>query len=154
MRMRPRPWRSGKPDCTVRDGSLIGSDSKAPPVRILEAMLNGSFLYLMSGDLLTEYASVLRRPRLVRLHGRSEEEIDRLLAELTANAIWREAPAGDQAPDANDNHLRALLASWAGSRLVTGDRLLVENTSEGRRVLTLPYAGARTRPPTESRRHA
>ena len=123
-------------DTNVVVSALIGSDSNAPPARILEAMLDGSLLYLMSGDLLTEYASVLRRPRLVRLHGRSEEEIDRLLTELTANAIWREAPAGDTAPDANDNHRWALLASWAGSRLVTGDRLLVENAPAGRLVLT------------------
>ena len=123
-------------DTNVIVSALIGSDSKAPPVRILEAMLDGSILYLMSGELLIEYASVLRRPRLVRLHGRSEEEIDRLLAELTANAIWRDAPAGDMAPDASDNHLWALLASWAGSRLVTGDRLLVESASAERLVPT------------------
>ncbi len=123
-------------DTNVIVSALIGSDSKAPPVQILEAMLDGSILYLMSGELLIEYASVLRRPRLVRLHGRSEEEIDRLLAELTANAIWCEAPAGDRAPDANDDHLWALLASWAGSRLVTGDRLLVESASAERPVLT------------------
>lgn len=123
-------------DTNVIVSALIGSESKAPPAQILEAMLDGSLLYLISGDLLTEYASVLRRPRLVRLHGRSEEEIDRLLAELTANAIWREAPAGDTAPDANDNHLWALLASWAGSRLVTCDRLLVESPAAGRPVLT------------------
>lgn len=123
-------------DTNVIVSALIGSDSKVAPAQILEAMLDGRLLYLMSGDLLVEYASVLRRPRLVRLHGRSEEEIDRLLAELTANAIWREAPAVDTAPDANDNHLWALLASWAGSRLVTGDRLLVESASAGRLVLT------------------
>ena len=123
-------------DTNVVVSALIGSESKAPPAQILDAMLDGSLLYLISGDLLTEYASVLRRPRLVRLHGRSEEEIDRLLAELTANAIWREAPAGDTAPDANDNHLWALLASWAGSRLVTGDRLPVESAAAGRLALT------------------
>ena len=123
-------------DTNVIVSALIGSDSKAPPAQIVDAMLDGSILYLMSGELLIEYASVLRRPRLVRLHARSEEEIDRLLAELTANAIWCEAPAGDRAPDANDDHLRALLASWAGSRLVTGDRLLVESASPEQPVLT------------------
>ena len=79
---------------------------------------------------------MLRRPRLVRLHGRPEQDIDLLLAKLTANAIWRDAAPGDPAPDANDNHLRALLASWAGSRLLTGDRLLVENAPEAGLVLT------------------
>ena len=123
-------------DTNVIVSVLIGSDSKAPPAQILDAMLDGSLLYLMSGDLLAEYASVLLRPRLVRHHGRSEAEIDRLLSELTANAIWREAAAGDTAPDANDSHLWALLASWAGSRLITGDRLLVDNASARRPVLT------------------
>ena len=128
-------------DTNVVVSALIGSDAKAPPAQILDAMLDGRLLYLMSRDLLIEYASVLRRPRVIRLHGRSEEEIDRLLAELTANAIWRKAPAGDTAagdvaPDAGDNHLWALLASWPGTRLVTGGRLLVENAAAGRRVLT------------------
>ena len=123
-------------DTNVVVSALIGSDSKAPPAQVLDATLDGSLLYLMSGDLLAEYASVLLRPRLVRHHGRSEAEIDRLLAELTANAIWREATAGDTAPDANDSHLWALLASWAGSRLITGDRLLVDNASAHRPVLT------------------
>ena len=82
------------------------------------------------------YASVLSRPRLVRLHGRSEEEVDRLLTELAGNAIWCEAPAGGTAPDANDNHLWALLASWTGSRLVTGDRLPAEGASAARLLLT------------------
>ena len=123
-------------DTNVIVSALIGSDSKAPPGQILEAMLGGSLLYLMSADLLTEYASVLRRPRLVRLHGRPEKEIDLLLAELTANAIWRDPAPGDPAPDANDNHLWALLASWAGSRLLTGDRLLVENAPEAGLAVT------------------
>ncbi|MDE2943325.1 MAG: putative toxin-antitoxin system toxin component, PIN family [Gemmatimonadota bacterium] len=123
-------------DTNVIVSALIGSDPKAPPAQILDAMLGGRLLYLMSGDLLTEYASVLLRPRLVRLHGRSEEEIDRLLAEVTANAIWRKTTAGDPAPDANDNHLWASQASWSGSRLITGDRLLIENAPEGRSVLT------------------
>ncbi|WP_420633951.1 putative toxin-antitoxin system toxin component, PIN family [Candidatus Palauibacter sp.] len=123
-------------DTNVIVSALISSDSKAPPAQILEAMLGGGLLYLMSSDLLTEYASVLRRPRLVRLHGRSEAEIDQLLAELTANAVWCEAAVGDVAPDAGDNHLWALLSSWAGSHLITGDRLLVENASAGRLVLT------------------
>lgn len=123
-------------DTNVIVSALIGSDSKAPPAQILDAMLDGRLLYLMSGDLLREYASVLLRPRLVRLHARSEGEIDRLLAELTANAIWRETTAGDPAPDANDDHLWALQASWVGSRLITGDRLLVENASAERPVLS------------------
>ncbi len=77
-------------DANVIVSGLIGADSNSPPARILDAMLDGGLLYLMSDDLLNEYSSVLRRPGLVRLHGRTEDEIDRLLTDLVANAVWRE----------------------------------------------------------------
>ncbi len=123
-------------DTNVIVSAMIGSDPKSPPAQVLEAMLDGSLLYLMSSDLLTEYASVLRRPRLVRLHRRTDAEIDQLLAELTANAIWCEPVIGETAPDPGDNHLWALLGNRAQSHLITGDRLLVENAPEAARVLT------------------
>lgn len=114
---------------------LIGADSNSPPARILDAMLAGDVLYLMSEDLLGEYASVLRRPSLVRLHGRTDDEIDVILSDLVANAIWRELAAGGDAPDTGDNHLWALLASQLQGLLVTGDRLLVENPPSGTHVV-------------------
>lgn len=77
--------------------------------------------------LLDEYRSVLLRPKLAKLHGLTEAQIDLLLVELTANAIWREAKAGSPAPDRGDDHLWALLSAYSGSILVTGDRLLLEN---------------------------
>ncbi|WP_419166816.1 PIN domain-containing protein [Candidatus Palauibacter sp.] len=49
-------------DTNVIVSAMVGSDPKSPPAQVLEPMLDGSLLYLMSGDLLTEYASVLRRP--------------------------------------------------------------------------------------------
>lgn len=94
-------------------------------------MLDGDLLYLMSDDLLNEYSSVLRRPGLVRLHGRTDAEIDRLLTELVANAMWREPIASGDTPDTEDNHLWALLASHPQGQLVTGDRLLLENPPRG-----------------------
>lgn len=123
-------------DTNVVVSALITSDATSPTAIILDAMLDGGLLYLMSEDLIAEYAAVLRRPALVRLHGLSDREIDQLLTELTANAIWCEPVAGGGAPDARDNHLWALLASHAGSRLVTGDRLLVDNPPAGTPVLT------------------
>ena len=45
-------------------------------------MLDGDLLYLMSSALLAEYSTVLRRPRITRLHGRADDELDRLLTEL------------------------------------------------------------------------
>ncbi len=97
-------------------------------------MLTGDIVYFMSRDLLDEYASVVRRPGLVRLHRRTNEELDRLLAELVANAMWREPAAGSDAPDPRDSHLWALLARCPQGCLVTGDRLLIENPPGGASV--------------------
>ena len=114
-------------DTNVIVSGLIGADSNSPPALILDAMLDGKLLYLMSDDLLNEYSSVLRRPRLVRLHGLTDDEIDRLLTDLVVNAMWREPVASGDAPSAGDAHLWALLATHPQAQLVTGDRLLIEN---------------------------
>ncbi len=118
-------------DTNVIVSGLIGSDSSSPPCRILDAMLDGRVLYLMSSDLLKEYSSVLRRPALRRLHGLTDNEIDEFLAELVANAPWREPASASSAPDPGDSHLWSLLASQERACLVTGDRLLLENAPEG-----------------------
>ena len=118
-------------DTNVVVSGLIVTDSSSPPARILNAMIDGSLMYLMSPELLDEYAAVLGRPALVRIHGRTRDELDRLLTELVANAIWREPTATTGAPDPGDNHLWALLASEPRAQLVTGDRLLLANPPSG-----------------------
>ena len=123
-------------DTNVIVSGLIGADSNSPPVRILDAMLEGDIPYLMSDSLLSEYSSVLRRPNLARLHRRPDHEIDRLLGDLAAKAMWREPYASGNAPDPGDAHLWALLASHPQSQLVTGDRLLLENPSSGFSVIS------------------
>lgn len=105
----------------------MSADPHSPPSQILDAMLGGRLLYLMSGALLSEYSAVLRRPGVVRFHQRSEDEIDELLTDLAANAVWREPGDSEAAPESGDNHLWALLASHPGSRLITGDELLLKN---------------------------
>ena len=99
-------------------------------------MLKGEIPYLMSEELLFEYASVLRRPKIVNRHQLTETEIDTLLAEVVVNAVWRESVSTQEAPDAGDNHLRRLLASQAQSILVTGDRLLAENPPAAHPVIS------------------
>ena len=114
-------------DTNVVVSGLIGADEESPVVFVLDAMLGGGLLYLLSQELLNEYSTVLRRAKLMRLHGLRGEEIDRLLTHLVANAIWREPVArGNSAPDPADRHLWALLATFPGSVLITGDRLLLE----------------------------
>ena len=103
---------------------------------ILDSMLAGRLLYLMSAELLTEYSSVLRRPRIARTHGLADEQLDRLLTELVANAMWREASGTVTAPDRGDDHLWALLTENPQALLVTGDRLLLNNPPVECRVIS------------------
>lgn len=114
-------------DTNVVVAGLITESSDSPVVAVLEAMLSGSLLYLLSPALLEEYRSVLLRPKLAKLHSLAEAEIDQLLVELTANAVWREPTKASPAPDRGDDHLWSLLATHSGSILITGDRLLLEN---------------------------
>lgn len=123
-------------DTNIVVAGLITSDTSSLPARILDAMLIGELIYLMSAERLTEYASVLQRPKLLRLHGLSDEEIDSLLTELVANATWRGPSAPSRAPDLGDDHIWALLSSDAECLLVTGDRLLVENPPRSDAVIS------------------
>ena len=114
-------------DTNIVVAGLITGADRSPVAFILDAMLSGSLVYLLSPALLAEYRSVVLRPKLTKLHGLAEAELDRLLVELTANAMWREPKPASPAPDRGDDHLWALLDAYAGSILITGDRLLLEN---------------------------
>jgi putative PIN family toxin of toxin-antitoxin system len=123
-------------DTNVVAAGLITSQPDSPTAHILDAMLAGRLVYLLSPSLLTEYREVLLRPKLAALHGLTVEEVDHVLAELVANAVWREPPAADPAPDRGDDHLWALLAAEPGSVLVTGDALLLEHPPAGASVIS------------------
>ena len=116
-------------DTNVLVAGLISYQPLSPTVKIVDTMLEGNLLFLLSPELLQEYRNVLLRPKLVSLHGLNEQQIDTLLTEITANAIWHETPeeAISQAPDPGDDHLWALLATEPGAILVTGDQLLYDN---------------------------
>ena len=69
-------------------------------------LLDGRLIFLLSPDLLREYRVVMLRPKLARMHGLDETEVDALLTDITANALWRDPPADamHQAPDPQDGH--------------------------------------------------
>ena len=123
-------------DTNVVAAGLITSSADSPVAAVLDAMLAGTLLYLLSTSLLGEYQAVLSRPKLSALHGLSQREIEQLLVELTGNAIWRDPQGGPPAPDRGDDHLWALLRAHPGSTLITGDRLLLEQPPEGASVIT------------------
>lgn len=116
-------------DTNVLISGLITSQVESPTAKILDAMLGGRLIYLLSPALLQEYRTVLLRPKLLQLHGLSEQQVDSLLAEITANAIWHEVTVDstESVPDPGDRHLWDLLATEPAATLVTGDRLLIEN---------------------------
>ncbi|MFM8554770.1 MAG: putative toxin-antitoxin system toxin component, PIN family [Betaproteobacteria bacterium] len=131
-------------DTNVLVAGLITSQPFSPTAQVLDAMLDGRLLYLLSSPRLKEYRQVLLRPKLARRHGLSESEVDRLLTELTGNALWREpnAPPHAAAPDPGDDHLWALLASEPGAVLVTGDELLLDNPRANATVITTSACAA------------
>ncbi|MCY4361020.1 MAG: putative toxin-antitoxin system toxin component, PIN family [Gammaproteobacteria bacterium] len=123
-------------DTNVIVSGLIGSDPNSPPARILDAMLEGDFPYVMSTALFNEYSSVLRRPAVVRQHGLTEPEVVLLLTNLTENAIWHDPVISNMAPDFGDNHIWALLESQPHALLITGDKLLIGNPPTGAIVIS------------------
>ncbi len=123
-------------DTNVLVSGMITRDSHSPVAGIVDAMLSGTLLYLLSPTLLDEYRTVLLRPKLTKLHGLAEQEVDILLTELVSNAIWREPNPAVAAPDPGDDHLWALLENNRASVLITGDRLLIENPPERASVMS------------------
>ena len=125
-------------DTIVLVSGLITKDEASPTARLLDAMLDGEILYILSPALLTEYGAVLLRPRISKLHGLSSDEVDLLLTEITGNAIWREATvkSSSNSPDPGDTHLWDLLHSEPGAILITGDRLLLANPPDGHKLIT------------------
>jgi len=123
-------------DTNVVIAGLLSSAKDSPVALILDAMLDGHILYLLSPALLAEYRRVLIRPKLAKLHKLSESEIDELLTTLVANAVWRDPSAFTEAPDPGDRHLWALLASQPNSILVTGDQLLLDNPPDNASVIS------------------
>jgi len=123
-------------DTNVVVAGLITKNPAATVCQILDAMLSGRLPYLLSPDLLDEYQQVLSRPKISRLHGLNSQEVDFILEELAANAVWRDPLVPVDAPDPGDNHLWSLLESQPSSILVTGDKILTANPPDNASVIT------------------
>lgn len=125
-------------DTNVLVSGLISAEPDSPTCKIVDAMLDGSLIHVLSPALLAEYRAVLLRPKLARLHGLDEAQVDGLLTEIVANAIWLDATddTTHEAPDPGDTHLWALLASTPDSVLITGDRLLLDKPRPGGAAIT------------------
>ncbi len=125
-------------DTNIVVAGLITSAPQSPTALILDAMLKGNMAFLLSPELLSEYRGVLLRPKIVRVHKLSMDEVEQVLVEITANAVWREAAQNmsHSCPDPKDSHLWALLGSEPSAIMITGDQLLVNNPKPGSSVIT------------------
>jgi putative PIN family toxin of toxin-antitoxin system len=124
-------------DTNVIVSAVITGQSQSPTCLILDGMLAGRFTFLLSTELLSEYRRVLFRPKIQKLHGLNEGEVDAILTEIAVNGVMRETPKiSRRAPDKGDDHLWALISIQPGTMLVTGDKLLIENPPDSATVIS------------------
>ena len=124
-------------DTNVIVAGLLTAHADSPVAHIIDGMLSAAFPFVVSEALLAEYRAVLVRPRLCKLHGLSEPEIDAILTDLARHAIVLTAvsTAAHRAPDAGDQFLWDLLATRTDLMLVTGDKLLLQDEAMQQRVI-------------------
>lgn len=125
-------------DTNVVVAGLLTAHADSPVARILDGMLSAAFPFVVSEALLAEYRTVLVRPRLCKLHGMPEAEVDAILTDMVRHAIVLapvSAEENPKAPDAGDQFLWDLLAARADLVLVTGDKLLLQDEVMQQRVI-------------------
>ena len=124
-------------DTNVVVSGLLTSREEAPTRRLLDGMIAGDFPFFLSIELLAEYRQVLLRKKIQRLHGLSDEDVDRLLEVIVANGILREpAPTREESPDPGDQFLWNLLEAQPKALLVTGDKALLDDSRQAKSVIT------------------
>lgn len=127
-------------DTNVVVAGLLTAHADSPVARILDGMLSARFACVVSEALLAEYRAVLLRPKLCKLHGLSEQEVDTILTDIARHAIVM-TPAIDAkvisiAPDPGDQFLWNLLYARSDLVLVTGDKLLLTDFAMQQRVIS------------------
>lgn len=135
-------------DTNVLVSGLLASNPESPLVRIVDGMLGAAFPFVLSEDLLAEYHTVLVRPRIRKLHGLSDHEIDTILMDIARHAIVLKPVAAihvPAAPDPGDQFLWNLLAARDDLVLVTGDKLLLQDFAMQQRVMPSQALAARLR---------
>ncbi len=123
-------------DTNVVVAGLLTARGDSPVLRILDGMLKAAFPFVVSAALLAEYRTVLARPKLCRVHGLSDAEIDIILLELAQHAIELQPVPAPRAPDPGDQFLWELLATRDDLLLVTGDKRLHQDALMQSRIVT------------------
>lgn len=127
-------------DTNVVVAGLLTAHADSPVARILDGMLSATFAFVVSETLVAEYRAVLLRPKLCKLHGLSEAEVDAVLTDLVRHAIVLASETTQSvtslAPDPGDQLLWDLLALRPDLVLVTGDKLLLQDIAMQPRVIS------------------
>jgi uncharacterized protein len=123
-------------DTNVLVAGLLTAREDSPVARVLDGMLAAAFPFVVSHALMAEYRNVLMRPKLRKLHGLNQTEVDTLLNEIALHAIVLAPAVAPRAPDPGDQLLWELLAAKADLLLVTGDKRLLRDAGMQGRVIT------------------
>lgn len=128
-------YRAAVVDTNVVVAGFLTPDRASPTARIVEAMVKGSFPFLLSSALLAEYRAVLLRSPIRARHGLTEREVDSVLGAIATHAVVREPEPRKGAPDPKDAHVWSLAQSEPATVLVTGGRALTNTPPPSPAVL-------------------
>lgn len=102
--------------------------SRGNPYQVLEAWRRSQFILVLSSDIIAEIEAVLRRPKIVKKYGLTENLLARLVIALNAEALLTRPGPIEHLADIEAADLKFLACAYAGAAdyLVTGDRALLQ----------------------------
>lgn len=114
----------------VLDTNVIVSGlmfNSGPPYEIIQALLDGLFIMVISEALLAEYSNVLARPKFSQRYGTIQENVVAFLALIETQAVKTNPthPISLRVRDTKDERVIAAALSGEADCLVTGDNDLL-----------------------------
>ncbi len=102
--------------------------SRGNPYQVLEAWRRSQFILVLSPDIIAEIDAVLRRPKIFKKYGLTENLLTRLVNALNAEALVIRPDPIEHLAEIEAADLKFLACSYAGDAdyLVTGDRALLQ----------------------------
>ncbi len=124
-------------DPGVLVSALISRHGNGPPSMLVDALLDGQFILVVSPSLLSELRGVLLRSKFRRYVSAADVDEFISLVRGTANVVPDPAPAPEQLTDDPDDDYLVLLADDVEADfLVSGDAHLVRFAGSSSNVLT------------------
>ncbi len=99
--------------------------SRGNPYQVLEAWRRSQFILVLSSDIIAEIGAVLRRPKIFKKYGLTENLLARLVNALHAEALVIQPGPIEHLADIEAADLKFLACADAADYLVTGDRALL-----------------------------